>query len=228
MIRFLRKCCHCKCHTLNKTVLCLNCWENLHREIASMNGVFEADELNVLSLFQHIEGLNRDLIINLKGGGIDHTFEELARILVKFAQFQGLIPANLTTSLKRTIVIPMPSQRFQGAANHSYCLANQVGKIMGVEVKEIIQIAQDVDDKIKKHKEKNKKERGKRAMILSEKISVQVSNIIFIDDVITTGATLRAARAVVLESFKLENEPSMFNRPPQFHFWTLSRTPKQL
>lgn len=90
---------------------------------------------------------------------------------------------------KHAILVPVPSSK-RGQKNHANVLAMKVSGYLGLPVKDCLEWV----NKQSSHKSSSKAERFKARMRVADLTFDWCNkNIILIDDVITTGATVRAA-----------------------------------
>ena len=116
-------------------------------------------------------------MVDLKGGEPRAAYRFYARMLVSRMKYLEL-PSN-------TVLLPCPSTRRK---DHAKALAIELSQILGVPVVQALMTE-------KSHKSQKQKSRSEREKIVFQKTaSLRRKHVIFIDDIVTTGATAKAAK----------------------------------
>lgn len=114
-----------------------------------------------------------------------------------------------------TLIVPIPSST---GRNHSLYFAKTLSKITNRPYKQVLSYKKtDQSDLSQKHK--NKLERAKQSFKVDEKFTDILQSyqcIIFVDDIITTGATYTAAQRAIRQHFAGLELPNHM----QFALWT--------
>lgn len=131
------------------------------------------------------------LISSLKQGGPEFIFRRMG--LEMFSRFLYL---NLWDKKTFPVFVPAP-RRFKNKPDHAFQLASALSFYFGGKTKSIL--------KRKSKDFQKRKSRRQRANIqmLSEKTVAHNQTVVFVDDVLTTGATARSA-------FQALNQPKHF------------------
>jgi predicted amidophosphoribosyltransferase len=200
----IRTCHNCGTFCTDCT-LCSYCWESLTKPLPDSRQTPLRIELEpakprvrLLALFGWAPGRDQCLskmIEALKGGGSDKDFARLARELYNRRLSQGSITENL-------VFIPAPSRN--GKFDHSMAWAEALAKAFGGQLSPCLTRASVVQQKDLK-----RSERSRIKLNSSEKFSLSMDRIVFVDDVVTSGATARAAY-------------SALGRPCYFEVWTIA------
>lgn len=183
ILSILRSCSHCGSFWGTTDILCGKCWRRIENAVLQgTNQLFATYRFNVRSLlnWNHQEhDLIKNLIHSLKTGWSKPAYKKFANYLdVRWPKESVLVPA------------PGPA--------HAKSWAMAISEITGLEV-------QDSLVKLDNGKQKIKNRLERLAVKMTSKLQFLGSNkrIIFVDDVITTGATALAA-------FKALGEPKHF------------------
>lgn len=114
------------------------------------------------------------LMLQLKGGQLPETFQIYAE---RFVSRMRLI------NLKSSVLVPCPSK---AGRIHAQVLAQKFSGLLGIPVLEILENASESSQKARLKHERQKLQFQRTAPIPSK-------HVIFIDDIVTTGATVEAA-----------------------------------
>lgn len=184
---FFRSCAWCHRWQWKTDFFCESCWECLLRERTALtrpiHGCYVG--LNVMSLWDWREDSNRrleSLIYGLKGGGLASVQKRLAWYWVEKATrlHQKVDP--------RAIIVPAPPM-IPGYPDHAWGLANALSDLLHRPL--ILALERQNQG------EQKTKGRGGRLGIELRKVGdlpLECPQVIFVDDVITTGATAMAAK----------------------------------
>ena len=183
-LRFIRSCAVCGSFMPPTNWLCPYCWKTLEKEYLSSGDVFRLeDQLAHFRLFDWYEDndpLMRRFINSLKGGGPDFIFKRL--VLECFPRF---CYARGFPEKKRLVFVPAPPAR-PGPPDHAHQIARAFCFYFGGTVEPILKRISSAPQKRKDRRERS------QIRFLSGK-SLKNKTVVFVDDVLTTGATARAA-----------------------------------
>jgi predicted amidophosphoribosyltransferase len=195
-----RTCHHCG-SVCTKHVLCSSCWQNLPRQNESLfqNRIrSESLNLSVLSLMNWIPDESRrlsKLIGALKGGSSTEDFEKLA---IDF----HLRRLSLGRISEEILFVPAPSKT--GEFDHALSWATALAGAFSGAVAPCLRPTSGNQQKLLK--------RADRSLVQlesSENFSQSTARIVFVDDVVTSGSTARAAYIAL-------------GRPQCFEVWSIA------
>ncbi len=194
---YIRHCAFCHRATMDKTDLfCENCWQKLvrHRRKATFPLLIQGQRVYPLFIWSEENLILEKLLYALKGGGLSLAFDRLVTLFLfaygeEFKNYSDLV------------FVPVPptlSKKFQ---DHAYCLAETMARKTQGEIKGLLKwVNKETSQKWLRKKE--------RLNLKMEKVSpiktLEQKRIIIIDDVVTTGATIRAASEALGESINKE------------------------
>ena len=116
---------------------------------------------------------------------------------------------------QKTLLVPIPSST---GRNHSLYFAKNLSKLTGMPYKQVLSYVK-TDHPTQSQKQKNKQERAEQSFVIDEKFTDIIQSyrgIVFVDDIITTGATYTAAQQAVRQ--RLSGQGNGLNM--QFFLWT--------
>jgi predicted amidophosphoribosyltransferase len=197
-------------------VFCTICWEQSLRWLNQAGELLQepppslqTSAIEVWSLFSW-SLLNdsdlRPLIYALKGGGLEPVFLKLAE---HFSFERGL--ERLQAHYQDAVLVMPPSSvsgRARAQNDHAWQWAHALGQIWQIPVWDGFAAT----GPSKSQKQQSLMERQKRELVATEPLPQQ-KQIIFVDDVITSGATAFAAWKALLS-------------PKHFQVWTIASRPK--
>ena len=185
----MRSCCICRTSLPPVSWLCAYCWKELYHYYLPAQSLFRTQ-----NSFRHIRLLDwnsendffiRTFINSLKKGAPAFVFKKLnGELLHRIIQIRALE--------KNTLFIPAPPSK--NVKDHAFCLAQSLSYLCQRSLK--TPLVNLLDPK-EQQKRKNKRDRKLlNFQILEEEMSTEEKNkvhFIFVDDVLTTGATALAA-----------------------------------
>lgn len=203
-----RTCAYCGSF-FSTEILCHECWNELpmrEQGLVSVQLNIESSSIEVLSLldwFPHQSPVSSSLIAGLKGGGVKSSFDSLAMEFV-------------TRWLSRTktrgavLLVPAPTnpKRRGHGPDHALVWSLSLTDKLGAATNNCLRTSM-----IDSQKTKNREERTRVHMTCDaedhEKIAQFKGEIVFVDDVVTTGSTAKAAYIAL-------------GRPPRFQVWSIA------
>ena len=208
----LRACANCGRGTFIRTfpidLYCSACWSKLLEK--SLVSPASDYPFKVWSLFvwSNFSPEVENLIYSLKGGGLPSAFSKIAE------RFAFELSSDRVLS-RVTLVIP-PSAR-NPANDHARAWGSALGEVLGLEIESPFEFATEgkTNDFLALAPQKRLavKERFERQFKLKDGIDLSDRSIVFVDDLITSGATALAAYKAL-------------NSPVDFEVWTIARRPK--
>lgn len=181
--RLFRNCAVCmRFNNCRKYSFCPDCWKRVvPNEYAKKPRVLDTG-IKLISLLETGKESEK-IIYSIKQGKNLPTIEWLAAELAIKIQ-QMCMP-------KETIIVPIPPSRAQ-ENDHAYFLSLYLSKYLGFALRQPLVW----EDKKKEQKKKTKEERKHIVLHLLDKtLDQKGSTILLIDDMATTGSTLRAAQS---------------------------------
>lgn len=180
--RFFRVCMHCGSFESGPSQFCRSCEADLwrfHNHLSEFE--IGCEGIHGTSLFEWYPDQDRKvskLMIHLKGGELSETFRFYAR------NFVGRLSKRLPS---QSVFVPCPSSQ---ARLHSQTLAGAFSEILGFPVIDSLQSDAQESQKVKSRE-------ARERLQLRNCHDFRQHNVIFIDDVVTTGATARSARNAI-------------------------------
>ncbi len=186
----LKNCANCGSYRAKESLLCEICEENLFK-YSCPNGIHlhEINKISCFSLFSWERDQNKilnKLILELKGTAKKEAWLFYARIM-----YYELV--HLLKSKEKLIIVPCPN--FSQKEDHSGLFAKGLARLLDCEVIQAIHVKSSFKSKelSKIERLNNLNDRFEANGELIEKITGKdKTKILFVDDVITTGATLLA------------------------------------
>ena len=201
VFRYLRACAICQFFQPPTDWLCFSCWEFFEEEYLSIEDLYRKEGSHPhLRLFDwHGENhvFVQRMIESLKQGGPDFIFRRLA--LECFSRF---VHHSFWFQNQEVFFVPAPP-REEGSLDHARAFAEALAFYFGGEVLLILE---------RKNKNPNQKFKSRKERSLLEfyrKNSSKKGTFVFVDDVLTSGSTARAAFRAL-------------DRPSQFFIFTLA------
>ena len=189
----------------NKSALCEKCLRqlNTYKKINDLND-------NCFSLYSwqpHVSDLISSYVYYLKS---IFSYQSWSVISEEF-----LNSVKLEMNVQSTLLVPIPSST---GRNHSLYFAKNLSKLTGMPYKQVLSYVK-TDQPTQSQKQKNKQERAEQLFVIDEKFTDIIQSykgIVFVDDIITTGATYTAAQQAV--RLRLSGHSNDLN--VQFFLWT--------
>ena len=189
----------------NKSGLCEKCLRqlNTYKKINDLND-------NCFSLYSwqpHVSDLISSYVYYLKS---IFSYQSWSVISEEF-----LNSVKLEMNVQSTLLVPIPSST---GRNHSLYFAKNLSKLTGMPYKQVLSYVK-TDQPTQSQKQKNKQERAEQLFVIDEKFTDIIQSykgIVFVDDIITTGATYTAAQQAV--RLRLSGHSNDLN--VQFFLWT--------
>lgn len=179
IISSFRRCVGCAANTYSPSLVCGRCLEIIKH--SRFNPVVIEGGVRALTLGIFENPLIKNLIRALKGGVSRTTNQRLALLMAEL-----LLQSHIRLS-ENTIIVPAPA-RGSFHRDHAWFLASALSEVLGLPLQLAIERISDKEQKML-----SKYEREHLHFRKVEKIS-QDRPILFVDDLITTGSTVRAAR----------------------------------
>ncbi len=195
-MKYLRACAVCQMYFPPTHWLCSMCWKAMEREYLCSDNSYRLEKnlphLRLMDWHEDNHHLMKVFINSLKQGGADFIFKRLGlEMSSRFGHF------NLWDRKTCPVFVPAPS-RTKIKKDHAFMLTEALSFYLGGELKKLLN---------RRHpsEAQKSKSRAKRALIEMESRALisQNKTFIFVDDVLTTGATARAA-------FQALNKPKNF------------------
>lgn len=179
--RWGRHCLHCGGYFVQESLFCKSCQEILWLR-HSKTYLTYVDDIPVSNLFiwepDHDRQLSK-LLKTLKTGALEKGFKYYAQEFLM--KENPHIPEN-------SVFIPCPGQR----PDHAWVLARQFSLLLDVDLQDILLAERGEGGH---QKSKNKNERSERRFSCQKTMAHK--HVIFIDDIVTTGSTVRAAKQAI-------------------------------
>lgn len=186
---WFRSCSVCRLGVPPVSWLCSDCWAKLKTFYLSPEDMIREQEgLTHFRLFnwnKENDFFIRLFLNSLKKGGPSFIFNKLILdFLNRVVQISSL-PVS-------SVWIPAPSQSVDDFRDHAFCLASAFSHFSGMPLKNPL-LRPSLFDKTSLQKQKNRQERKEMQFSLKENSFVKENEkVIFVDDILTTGATARA------------------------------------
>ena len=194
---WLRNCsiCHLSLSPINW--LCTRCWKKIKSlYLLPQDMIRKQEEFTHIRLFdwnKENDFFIRLFLNSLKKGGPSFIFNQIVwDFLHRIVQ---VLPFP-----KKAVLIPAPTRSQVHLRDHAFCLASSFSYFSGAPIKNPLIWLSPLG---KEQKQKVKWERKKRFFYVKENFIRNKEVIIFIDDILTTGATAQAA-------WKALGEPEQF------------------
>lgn len=185
-----RACLNCSSFECKDSLFCENCEKKLWIRHQGIKKIFveTTPVFYLFDWFPDIDPFLNMLLPALKGSAPKLVYQFYAKRLV------GLLPRVCRP--EGTVVVPCPSK---AKRKHALYLAEAIALELGLPILDILQFSQLSGEQ----KGRNRLERKRTQMQLKDFHTFK--HVIFIDDVVTTGSTLKAARGTfkAVKSFEV-------------------------
>lgn len=157
---------------------------------------------DTLAVFAYRDPIMRKIIWNLKYKGRSSVADDLSQVLSD-ALLGELEDMFVYDGANETLLVPLPMSKKRLKArgkNHTLTLAHAIGEKTNIEVSDCLY---KIKDTVRQALIKNRAKRltnVKNSMELKSGFSVKGKNIVLIDDIVTTGATIEEAKRVLHKS----------------------------
>jgi len=185
-MKYIRACAVCQTYFPPTDWLCSFCWKVLEREYLHSRYIYRVEKK--LSHFRlldwHPDNYQtvKSFVYSLKQGGPDFLFKRLA-----LEMFSRLVHFNLWNKQTIPIFVPAPFRKVN-QKDHAGQLAHALSYYFGGNVCDLLKRSENYDS------QKNKTRRQRVKIELQKILSIPSDRtIVFVDDVLTTGSTARAA-----------------------------------
>ncbi len=201
-------CLHCGSFFVRKSLFCQICENLIWRKQIGLCRI-DKDGLKITSLFSWEPNSNRllsNLLMAQKDGNLSSAIEYYAKILASKAK-----PVAQDRSI---YFIPCPA----GAPdrNHAQILAEKIAEAVGASVLEcLIWADSSIEPKIEQKKAKLRERQNRSLRLVRSAIPPDFgkAHVIFIDDIVTTGSTAKAAKNALAISGPLEVWALAYRQP---------------
>ncbi|MCB0361364.1 MAG: hypothetical protein KDD35_01495, partial [Bdellovibrionales bacterium] len=144
----------------------------------------------------------RRLVLSMKGQkGLECFRLELVQWLIARRNW------SLEEERKNWVIIPAPS-RSEGQKEHAVRLAEEIAKALGKEMAQ--PLLREANAKVQRRLDRLNRYRSIRSGMQLKLDSKKYSSVLFVDDIVTTGATAQRAR-------------ELLGYPQDFQVWSLAR-----
>lgn len=186
----LNNCLQCGSFAVRKSMLCSSCEVSLFKnsfQSAEFSG--EVHKIPCFGLFQWYRDRNRilnRLSLALKGGRQRKAWDHYAELFLLEWLKAEAIPSSV-------VLVPCPSHK--GGPDHAYWFAEALSRKTGIPLCNYLECV-DVNEQ----KKLSRQERQRLISLkfrLKQDINEKFSRVYFVDDIITTGATVFAAHSLL-------------------------------
>lgn len=210
----LRACANCGRGTFLRTssidLYCDNCWVSLLKNSSVTAAHDYPFKVSSLLVWNNFTPQVENLIYSLKGGGLKSAF-------VKIAEHFAI---HLNCQRNRDQVLVVPPSRRPLESDHAWAWGCALSEVLGLKLLSPFEFATEAEAKgtdrllaLAPQKRLKVNERFERQFKLKEGTCLKSSSVVFVDDLITSGATALAAYKAV-------------NSPVDFEVWAIARRPK--
>ena len=197
---WLRSCCICRSSVPPVFWLCADCWKKLRGFYLSSEDIVREQEglthVRLLDWNRENDLFIRLFLNSLKKGGSSFIFDQIALAFLR--RIIQAYPLSLDTN---ALLIPAPANSQRNFRDHAFCLASAFSRFTGLAIQNPLSRCFSLDQRGQAQKQKDRQERKTVHFYVKGKVNSQ--KIIFVDDILTTGATAQAA-------FQALKEPGSF------------------
>ena len=196
-------CDKCKVFISEAMPVCPTCYNSSFSGEIHQNCVKKYGLDGLVSMWDY-EGLVKRLIHNVKYGGLGHIIDEcvessfklIAKDINRFYSFLSFLSSDNTYITYVPMYIKRKKRR---GFNQSELIAKELGKISNSKVVPLLKKIIDTEDQAKLSKEE-RFENVKGSFKSCVKLSLTQKEVLLVDDVFTTGATMRECCKVLKQS----------------------------
>jgi predicted amidophosphoribosyltransferase len=178
-----KACAHCGSPQVNNSEFCKGCEEILwQRHPTNSRYSIPGYQIQCEALFSWIPDQDRQvslLIKGLKGGKQNETYDFYAQKFLSGLNSSGI-------NFKRSCLVPCPSR--DGKPDHAQAFAKSLQKYTGIPIQNSLRFSSNTG----RQRLKSRAERFDRSFLKTHPNVTE--NVIFIDDIVTTGATAISAQ----------------------------------
>lgn len=187
---FLSCCLYCHQINVGQKILCQHCWQVIEKYVGKNHWVKESIPFHALIDWKAYKSdIVSALALNLKENRNPAQWKYLAWQLLKM-NTQIQLTAN-------TVIVPAPAKLHKGV-DHAFLLAQALCEITNLPFKNILlRSPSEVEQKTKNHLQR------RQTLILNTEKNSKYNDVIFVDDIVTTGSTALAA-------YKALNNPQYY------------------
>lgn len=178
------------CGGCNKSgeILCIKCLLTLEKNPDNF-------DKNTNSAFDYRSGVLKKLIWNIKYKNNKRLAEALGEQLALYVQEELDSLKKLYGGEFIVICVPNRKKGFR-VFNHAYIFAKEVSTKNNLEIIDCLYYTRKTENQARLKNKKMREKNIENSMAVKEKYFIKISgkNIILIDDIVTTGATIKEAR----------------------------------
>lgn len=186
------------CGKLTKEIICKECEKDIYSKTIYKVEKKESENIyfkNHIYIFEYKDKI-RDLILGYKFNGKSYLYKLFSKIIIKSEKICGILK-------KYDIIIPVPihkKRKKQRGYNQSELIAKEIAKNINIEYRN------DIIEKTKNNlpqsslTKEQRKQNVKNVYKIKNKEKIENKKIIIIDDIYTTGNTVKAISKILKEN----------------------------